>query len=490
MQTSTAAKEIDAPTLNPALREFWLTPARERILYGGRSSSKSWDAAGFAIFLATQCRIRVLCARQFQNKIEESVYTLLKIQIERFGLRAEFIITKNSIKHRVTGAEFMFYGLWRHIDEIKSLESIDICWIEEAHNLTAEQWEILEPTLRGEGSQFWVIFNPRLATDFLYRKFVSGTPSKIISGKIKGVVGGTIKRLINYDENPFLSSTILKVIAKKKAEDEAEYRHIYLGEPREDDDSVIIKRSWIKAAIDAHKKLGIEPSGRRRVGFDVADSGADLCATVAAHGFLATHCDEWKAREDELLKSAGRAHAQAREIGAEIDFDSIGVGAFAGAHFKALNEEHGSNIVYRGFNAGGAVLNPTARVDPNDPKSPTNKDFYANLKAQTWWEVARRFRNTFNAVEKGETFADTDLIAISSEMENIDALIDELSTPRKDVDNAGRSKVESKKDLAKRDVASPNKADAFVMAFAPVEAAPSVQAFLSKSARAKLKGNR
>lgn len=469
MQTSTAEREVDAPTLNPALKNFWLTPARERILYGGRSSSKSWDAAGFAIFLATQCKIRVLCARQFQNKIAESVYTLLKIQIERFGLRHEFVITENSIKHRFTGSEFMFYGLWRHIDEIKSLEGIDICWIEEAHNLTEEQWDILEPTLRGEGSQFWVIFNPRLVTDFVYRKFISGTPSKVIEGKIKGEIGGTIKRLINFDENPFLSDTIIKVIERKKREDEAEFRHIYLGEPREDDDSVIIKRSWIKAAIDADKVLGIEATGKKRVGFDVADTGDDLCATVAAHGFKATHCDEWKAREDELLKSAGRAHALARSLGAEVDFDSIGVGAFAGAHFKALNEEHKTSIVYRGFNAGGAVLNPDGRIDPNDPKSPTNKDFYANLKAQTWWEVARRFRNTFNAVEKGDAFADTDLIAISSEMEHLDTLIDELSTPRKDVDNSGRSKVESKKDLAKRDIASPNKADAFVMAFAPVE---------------------
>lgn len=79
--------------------------------YGGRSSSKTWDAAGCAIFLATQCRIRVLCARQFQNKIVESVYTLLKIQIGRFGLTDQFVITENSIKHKLTGSGFMFYGL-------------------------------------------------------------------------------------------------------------------------------------------------------------------------------------------------------------------------------------------------------------------------------------------------------------------------------------------------------------------------------------------
>ena len=77
-------------TLNPCLKSFWEAPARGRVLYGGRISSKSWDAAGFAIFLASNFRVRFLCTRQFQNKIAESVYTLLKIQIERFGLRGEF----------------------------------------------------------------------------------------------------------------------------------------------------------------------------------------------------------------------------------------------------------------------------------------------------------------------------------------------------------------------------------------------------------------
>lgn len=447
MQTSTA-------TLNPALRDFWMTPARNRVLYGGRSSSKSWDAAGFAVFLATQCRIRVLCARQFQNKIAESVYTLLKIQIARFGLSNEFVITENSIKHKRTGSEFMFYGLWRHIDEIKSLEGIDICWIEEAHNLTEEQWDILEPTLRKEGSQFWIIFNPRLITDFVYRRFVSNTPAD------------TVKRKINFDENPFLSDTIIKVINRKKEEDEEEYQHIYLGEPRTDDDAVIIKRSWILAAVDAHKKLGIEPAGVKRVGFDVADSGNDKCAMVAAHGFLATHVDEWKAREDELLKSAGRVHATARQLEASIDYDSIGVGAFAGAHFQELNVEHKVKVQYFRFNAGGGVLDPADRIDKDDPKSPMNKDFYANLKAQSWWGIAKRFRDTFNAVEQGQEFAPDKLIAISSECDHLDRLIDELSTPRKDYDNSGKSKVESKKDLDKRDIPSPNLADAFVMAFA------------------------
>ncbi|EMN8044418.1 phage terminase large subunit, partial [Shigella flexneri] len=100
------------PTLNPALRSFWTMRARNKVLYGGRSSSKSWDAAGIAIFLSNKYTLRFCCARQIQNKIEESVYTLLKIQIDRFGLRHRFRILNNKIINRVTGSEFVFYGLW------------------------------------------------------------------------------------------------------------------------------------------------------------------------------------------------------------------------------------------------------------------------------------------------------------------------------------------------------------------------------------------
>lgn len=441
------------PTLNPALREFWRKPARNRVLYGGRSSSKSWDAAGFATFLADNYQLRFLCVRQFQNKIEESVYTLLKTQIDRFGLSSRFNVQEKKILHRHTGTEFLFYGLWRSIDEIKSLEGIDVLWIEEGHNLTEEQWKTLEPTIRKEGSQVWLIFNPRLATDFAYKRFVTNPPPN------------TIIRKINYDENPFLSDTMINIIEAAKAEDYENYEHIYLGVPRQDDDEVIIKRSWIMAAIDAHKSLGLQASGRKRIGFDVADSGADKCATVYAHGSIVPWSDMWKAAEDELLKSCTRVYHSARERDATITYDSIGVGASAGAKFGELNMalSEGKSITYSKFNAGGAVFRPDA-VYSDGTK---NKDMFSNIKAQAWWLLADRFRNTFNAVRNGEKFEEDELISLSSSLPHLDALIDELSTPKRDYDQNGRVKVESKKDLAKRDVASPNLADALVMAFAP-----------------------
>ena len=415
----------------------------------------SWDAAGFAIFLAQRCRIRFLCTRQIQNRIDQSVYTLLKYQIERFGLRDQFRITDNKIVHSYTGTEFMFYGLWRHVDEIKSLHDVDIHWAEEAHGLTEEQWRIIDPTLRAEGSQHWIIFNPNLVTDFVWQRFIVNPPPQ------------TVIRQINYDENPFLSKTIRDVIMACKAEDEEEYRHVYLGEPLQDDDQVIIKRSWIVASIDAHKRLGIEPMGLKRVGYDVADDGPDCNATITAHGFLATAADQWKGGTDELLKSCARVFKAAQLAGCErIYYDNIGVGAFAGGKFNELNRgvRPPERILHKGFGAGEKIVKP----DRIYQAGVRNRDFFANLKAQAWWGVADRFRNTYVAINQGRTFPADELIAIDSSLDDLEQLINELSTPRKDYDACGRVKVESKKDLSKRGIESPNLADAFITAYNPL----------------------
>ena len=449
------------PTLNPALRSFWETPARGRVLYGGRSSSKSWDAAGFAIFLASSFRVRFLCALQFQNKIAESVYTLLKHQIERFGLVDEFDVTDSSITHKHTGSEFIFYGLARNLSEIRSLEGIDVCWLEEAHFLTKEQWDTLEPTIRKEGSQIWLIFNPMYATDFAYQRFVVNPPANYVVRKI------------NYDENPFLSHTMLDVIERTRAESEEDYQHIYLGNPKEDAEGVVIKRSWIEAAIDAHLKLGFEPSGRKCIGFDVADDGEDACANVLIHGSVALWCDEWRAKEDELLKSCSRTFMEAMKRGADIRYDCIGVGASAGAKFDELNQPRQSfeRVRYAKFNAGAAVERPEEYYVSDRLDRIKNRDFFANLKAQAWWNLADRFRNTYNAINRGEKFKDDEMISIVSDLPFLEKLKRELSTPKRDFDRNGRVKVESKEDLAKTNrpggaVPSPNLADAFVMASA------------------------
>ena len=441
------------PNLKNIGIKFWLNNKRVHVLYGGRSSSKSWDAAYWAIALSRWHRINFLCVRQLQNRIQDSVYTLLKDQIVRMGIHKEFHITNNSITHKKTGSSFVFYGLWRHIDEIKSMEGKDICWIEEAHALTQAQWEILEPTIRTDHSKFWVVFNPDIATDFSYQKFVANPkPSYIV-------------RKINYDENPFLSETILQVIADKKEDDPDEFRHIYLGEPYDDDESVIIKRSWLTAATDAHIKLGFEPTGQRRIGFDIADDGGDRCCNVLAHGSVALEMDHWKANEDELMKSAKHTYHNAVQWQAHVTYDATGVGAMAGSKFKEINSDPTSStrVTYDKFQAGGSVANP----DRKYADKIKNKDMFSNLKAQAWWLVADRLRNTWNAVNNGMVFKPEEMISISSKIKDLEKLITELSTPKKDYDATGKVKVESKKDLEDREIDSPDLADAFVMAFSP-----------------------
>jgi phage terminase large subunit len=447
--------------LNRNLRGFFESPRndkgeriRNRVLYGGRSSGKSWMAAGMAVFFAQAYKVRILCARQIQNKLEESMFALIVKQIDMFGLRDQFQIKDSKIVHRQTGSEILFYGLWRHISEIKSLEDIDICISEESHDLTERQWDILSPTLRKDYSQFWLLFNPSVADSFVWKRFVVNPPS------------GTIVRCVNYDENPYLSQTIIDVIEDTKREDFAKYQHIYLGVPNANDDDAVIKRSWVIAAVNGHKELNLDITGSRVTGFDVADSGSDSCATVTAHGVLNYTSDLWKAAEDELLKSTARVYSHASKEGAEIVYDAIGVGAHVGAKVDEMNADNKATVRHSKFFAGSGVYKPDSLYAESKIK---NRDYFANVKAQAWWMIADRFRNTYNAVQNGIACPTEDMIFIAEDMPNLQQLIDELCTPRRDFDASGKVKVESKKDLAKNNreggpKPSPNLADAFVMA--------------------------
>ena len=141
--------------------------------------------------------------RQYQNKIDQSVYAILVKRIYEFELAAEFDIQKTVIVHKVTGSSFHFYGIQRNIQEIKGFEGADIGWIEEGEGLTAEQWKYIEPTLRTEGAQCWILYNPRFVTDF-------------VEGFKHDPANGVVGRQINYNENPFLTKTMLRKIVEIK----------------------------------------------------------------------------------------------------------------------------------------------------------------------------------------------------------------------------------------------------------------------------------
>lgn len=433
------------PYFKPIIRK-----ARYKVLYGGRGSGKSYFLAELAVEVSRRIGTVILCAREFQGSLDDSVYQLLIETIERLGYADEFDILKSTITHKGTGAKFVFYGIKNNVTKIKSIQGVGVCWVEEAEAVTKNSWDVLIPSIRGDkNAEIWVSFNPKNILDDTYQRFIVHPPKDSIVLKA------------NYDINPHFADTpLLADMLECKERDEDLYRHIWLGEPVADSELAIIKPSWIEAAIDAHEKLGFSAAGRRILGFDVADEGDDANATVLRHGSVVTDMQQW--RGQDVIYSADKVYLYAQEQNIDrIVYDNIGVGAGVKAQFRRKN----GKVQTLGFNAGGAVYKPDAKY--TDDKK--NRDMFANIKAQAWWMVRDRFYKTWRAVHHGDSYPEDQLISLSSSLHELEYLTAELSRPQVDYDQNGRVKVESKKDMKKRGIPSPNRADALVMAFAPVQ---------------------
>ena len=136
-------------------------PMRYKIAEGGRGGAKSWSIARALVIKGSKKKLLILCAREVQKSIKDSVYRLLVDQINLLGLQARYTITKTSIKGK-NGTEFFFEGLRHNPNGIKSYEGIDIVWVEEAATVSKHSWGILIPTIRKDGSEIWFSFNPQL----------------------------------------------------------------------------------------------------------------------------------------------------------------------------------------------------------------------------------------------------------------------------------------------------------------------------------------
>jgi len=155
-------------------------PKRYKVIHGGRGSAKSWSVARALVSIGATKPIRVLCARETQKSIQESVHRLLKDQIESLGLDQFYTIQENKILG-TNGTEFTFAGIRQQgVANLKSYEGTDICWVEEAQVVTKKSWDVLIPTIRKPGSEIWVTFNPELDTDETFSRFVIRPPEDSI----------------------------------------------------------------------------------------------------------------------------------------------------------------------------------------------------------------------------------------------------------------------------------------------------------------------
>jgi phage terminase large subunit len=147
----------------PAKLQFLFHPQRYKVLYGGRGGAKSWGIARALLIQGTQRPLRILCARETQRSIGDSVHKLLSDQIEALGLGAFYAVQKSTILG-ANGTEFIFAGIRQNVSNIKSYEACDICWVEEAQTVSKSSWDVLIPTIRKTDSEIWVSFNPDLET--------------------------------------------------------------------------------------------------------------------------------------------------------------------------------------------------------------------------------------------------------------------------------------------------------------------------------------
>ena len=193
-------------------------PYRYKSFRGGRGSGKSMSIARALIIKAYQEQLRILCCREVQNTIRDSVHKLLSDQIDELGLNGFFQITQNTIRG-INGTEFIFKGLRADPQGIKSTEGIDICWVEEGQTVTEDSWAILIPTIRKAGSEIWVSWNPLDEESPTYKRFVTNPPPDCVTVEV------------NYDSNPWFPDVLRQEMEFLKATDYAAYEHVWLGKP-------------------------------------------------------------------------------------------------------------------------------------------------------------------------------------------------------------------------------------------------------------------
>ena len=210
-------------------------PHRYKVFWGGRGGAKSWSFADALLVLASQRPLRILCAREIQKSLKQSVLHLLTSRAKDLGL-GEFYSEVGNELIGENGSVFIFEGLWRNVDEIKSTEAIDIVWVEEAASVSEESWKQLIPTIRKPGSEIWASFNPERKTDAAYQRFVLHPPTNAYIRKV------------SWRDNPYLSAEFHEDRRNLLARDEDEYNHVYEGELRKIAEGAIYGKQ-LRAAI-------------------------------------------------------------------------------------------------------------------------------------------------------------------------------------------------------------------------------------------------
>lgn len=217
------------------LEPLW-EPHRYKVLYGGRGGCKSHGIARTLLLQGTRETLRILCARETQLSIRQSVHRLLADLVVELGLTNHYEVQQTEIRG-INGTLFTFAGLSAlTVDSIKSFEGADRCWVEEGQTVTKRSWAILIPTIRKAGSEIWISFNPDLDTDDTYVRFIENTPPD------------TVLIPISHKDNPWLSNELRTEMEHLRRTDPAEFANVWEGECRPAAQGAIYTREMAELA--------------------------------------------------------------------------------------------------------------------------------------------------------------------------------------------------------------------------------------------------
>lgn len=212
-------------------------PSRYKVFYGGRGAGRSWSCARALLLMGVAKQLRILCARETQLSIADSVHKLLGEQVDILELSNFYDVQKSRIIG-MNGTEFLFKGIKHNPQEIKSTEGVDVAWVEEAQAVSENSWNILIPTIRKDNSEIWITFNPGEEADPTYQRFVLAPPP------------GAVVKKVNWHDNPWLPKVLRDEMEYLRRVDYDAYLHVWEGEPRTISDAVVFKGKFTVDPFD------------------------------------------------------------------------------------------------------------------------------------------------------------------------------------------------------------------------------------------------
>jgi len=449
--------------LKPLLR-----PKQIKVIYGGRGSGKSQTVADLMLMYTETEAHKVGCFRELQNSIKDSVHSLLTSEYNRMGLSL-YSHTETGIKHK-GGGEFIFKGLSRNPDAVKSTHGMTRSWVEESQSVSDTSLKQLIPTIREPGSELWFTMNPMSSEDPMSKRFLK--PFEAVLER-DGYYEDDMHMIIecNYMDNPFFPKELEQLRRWDYDNlDRAEYDHIWLGKYNDYIENSIIKAEWFDAAIDAHietkdSPLNWKPRGQKILVHDPSDSG-DAKAYIYRHGNVILAAEE--NTKDDVNDGCDWALDHAIQRNADVfRWDYGGLGVSLKRQVKKSLED--TKIKWDMFNGAESPEDQKSPYEPTEKGSryqnKTNGDIFRNRRAQCYWKLRDRFYNTYRAVVKNDRSIPVEsLISISSDIECLQKFRSELCRIPLKNSGTGLIQIMSKDDMkSKLKIESPNIADCAMM---------------------------